>query len=166
MVNINEEFPTKYLKAGDLAGNVAKVQIAHVDREQVGRDKDPRLVLYFRGKQKGMVLNKTNARTIGDVFGDETDNWTGADIEVFSMKVEFQGRMVDGLRIRIPQPIRKSAPPIQTGGATFAANARDDDRMRRGQPDTRFQGQSPPPPAETVGRGELDDEIPFAAEFR
>lgn len=167
-MNINEEFPTKYLKASDLGGNVAKVQIAHVDSEQIGKDKDRRLVLYFRGKQKGMVLNKTNARAIADVFGDETDNWTGGDIEVFSMKVEYQGRMVDGLRIRIPQQPRQAptvrAPAVQTGGIPFVANGRDDARVRAGQPDTRLDANPPAPPV--VGSAPYDDEIPFAPEWR
>ena len=59
MVNINDEFPSKYLKAADLQGNVAKVQIGNVTSEQIGSDR--KLIMYFAGKQKGMVLNKTNA---------------------------------------------------------------------------------------------------------
>jgi hypothetical protein len=137
MVNINEEFPSKYLKSSDLQGSVANVKIDRVTVEQIGDDR--KLVMYFVGKSKGMVLNKTNARTIGDVYGEDTDEWIEKPIEVFSMKVDFQGRMVDGLRIRVPAP-RKQA---------IAPNARER-------------------AAATVGRGEdpLDDEIPFAPEWR
>jgi hypothetical protein len=43
----------------------------------------------------------------------QTDQWIGADIEVFAMKVDFQGRMVDGLRVRVPRqaPARASVAP-------------------------------------------------------
>lgn len=115
MVNINNEFPSNYLKAADLQGQAVKVKVKEVVPEDIGSDR--KLVIYFDGKSKGMVLNKTNARTIADVFGDETENWTGAEIEVFAMKVDFQGRMVDGLRVRVP-------PPPRTGNVM--PNARDD----------------------------------------
>ena len=139
MVNINEEFPSKYLKSSDLAGNVVNVKIDRVAVEQIGDDR--KLVMYFIGKSKGMVLNKTNARTIGDVYGEDTDDWVDKQIEVFSMKVDFQGRMVDGLRIRIPTPRRQQS-------ATIAPNARDRAMAPAG-------GEDP-----------LDDEIPFAPEMR
>lgn len=149
MVNINEEFPSKYLKSADLKGKMAKLQIAHVDSEEIGKDR--KLVAYFRGKERGMVLNKTNAKTIAEAFGDETDNWTGADIEVFSMKVDYQGRMVDGLRVRIPEqpPKAPAAATRPQGEVRFVANAAEDARVR-----------TAPPSRPTLG-DDLDDEIPF-----
>ena len=111
MVNINEEFPSKYLKSGDLQGAAVKVKISNVTSEDIGGDR--KLIMHFDNRTKGMVLNKTNARTIADVYGDDTDNWIGAVIEVFAMKVDFQGRMVDGLRVRIPRqaPARAQIAP-------------------------------------------------------
>jgi hypothetical protein len=149
MVNINEEFPSKYLKSADLKGKMARLQIAHVDSEEIGKDR--KLVAYFRGKERGMVLNKTNAKTIAEAFGDETDNWTGADIEVFSMKVDYQGRMVDGLRVRIPeQQPKPAAAPKPQGEVRFVANAAEDARVRQA-----------PPPARPTLADDLNDEIPF-----
>jgi hypothetical protein len=140
MVNINEEFPSKYLKAADLQGHAVKTTIRDVVSEQIGGDR--KLIMYFKGKEKGMVLNKTNARTIGDVFGDDTDDWIDKQIEVFAMKVDFQGRMVDGLRVRVLPPPRK---------ANIAPNARD-----------RAMAEAGPPPADDGYRGDpMDDEIPF-----
>ena len=65
MVNINDEFPSKYLKSGDLQGAAVKVKISNVLSEEIGGDR--KLIMHFAGKTKGMVLNKTNARTIADV---------------------------------------------------------------------------------------------------
>ena len=96
--------------------------------------------MYFDKREKGMVLNKTNARTIGDVYGDDTDAWVGAPIEVFSMKVDFQGRMVDGLRIRVPPPKRQAA-------AAIAPNARERAMATAG--------------AQRPDDDPLDDDIPF-----
>ncbi len=156
-MNINEQFPSLYLKSSDLAGQMVKVQISDVKSEEIGTDR--KMIMYFVGKQKGMVLNKTNAKTLAEQFGDETDNWIGAQIEIFSMKVDYQGRMVDGLRVRIPPQPRKAASngnsPVTTP-ARFVPNSRDDARL-----------QQTPPPREDVGGGDaMDDEIPFAAEWR
>lgn len=150
MVNINEEFPSKYLKSADLKGTVQRVKIDRIEVEQIGTDR--KLVMYFAGKDKGMVLNKTNARTIGDVYGEDTDAWLEAPIEVFSMKVDFQGRMVDGLRIRVPPPKRQSA---------VVPNARERTLASAGA----MRAEDDPPPH--VGGGDaFDDDVPFAAEWR
>lgn len=135
-MNINDAFPSQYLKAADLKGAMVKVQIQDVKMEEIGTDR--KLILYFAGKQKGMVLNRTNARTIGDVYGDDTDDWIGKTVEVFSMKVDYQGRMVDGIRIRVP-------PPPRQGSVTIAPNARDRALA----------------PADDGYRGDEDSEIPF-----
>ena len=38
-MNINEEFPSKYLKSSDLRGSVAKVKIDRVASEDIGGDR-------------------------------------------------------------------------------------------------------------------------------
>jgi hypothetical protein len=144
MVNINEEFPSKYLKSADLQGTAQRVKIRDVVSEDIGGDR--KLIIYFAGKQKGMVLNKTNARTIADVFGDETDNWITGEIEVFAMKVDFQGRMVDGLRVRVPRPSTNKTSAVPAYGSQ--------------------RGEAPAPAAAPAGPIDLDDEIPFAPEWR
>ncbi len=148
-MNINDEFPSKYLKSVDLQGHAVKVKIANVLSEEIGGDR--KLIMYFANRTKGMVLNKTNARTIADVYGDDTDQWIGGDVELFAMKVDFQGRMVDGLRVRIPRqaPARAQTTP----------NARD----RAGQSYEDITTTTPrmPPNMPAAAYDELDDEIPF-----
>jgi hypothetical protein len=75
--------------------------------ETVGNDQKP--ILHFEGKAKGMVLNKTNANKLAEIFGDDTDNWAGGEIILYEAMVEFQGRTVPGLRVRIA-PRRAQAP--------------------------------------------------------
>jgi hypothetical protein len=88
-----------------------------VEREEIGTDK--KLVLYFKGGKKGMVLNKTNANTIGDAYGDDTDDWYDQPLILFSIRTEYQGKPVDGLRCRVPTPKdnrqQRREDPITTG---------------------------------------------------
>jgi hypothetical protein len=100
----SQAFPSKYLKAADLNGKAHLVKISEVVQEEVGQNKDLKLVAYFHGKQKGMVLNKTNADTIASKHGDETDNWDGAEIELYPGTATFQGQVVPSLKVRLPVP--------------------------------------------------------------
>src|SRR6266404_6145292 len=77
-MDIGSAFATKYLKASDLQGRDVTVKMGRVEQEKVGDDH--KLILYFQGKEKGMVLNRTNANSIADVYGGETEDWYGHSI--------------------------------------------------------------------------------------
>jgi hypothetical protein len=98
-LNINDQFPSKYLKAGELKGKAAKLAIDRVEVEEIA-DGEDKPVLYFRGAEKGMVLNKTNALTLQEAYGDETDEWSGQGVEVFADKTQYAGKRVDCIRVR------------------------------------------------------------------
>lgn len=125
----SEAFPSKYLKASDLQQRQVLVKMANVEYEMIGDDK--KLILYFQGKEKGMVLNKTNANNISMIYGDETDDWQGHEVVLFEAMVDFQGKTVPAIRVRAPS--RKAAPPKQQ--------------------------QRQPEPA--MANADMDDEIPF-----
>ena len=91
---------SKWLSAPDLKGKEIKVTIERAKVEEVGDSH--KLVAYFAGKEKGLALNKTNARMIAESYGRDSDDWTGKDIIMYPTKTEFQGRMVDCIRVRIP----------------------------------------------------------------
>lgn len=96
-------FPSKYIKAEDLQGKSVTVQIANLEIEQIGKNKDERPVLYFRGKKKGLVLNKTNTNKICDILGSsETEEWFGQMIVLYPTEVEFQGSATLAIRVRAP----------------------------------------------------------------
>jgi arabinogalactan endo-1,4-beta-galactosidase len=111
-MQISEAFPSNYLKAADLQGRNALVTIARTEYEMIGNDK--KLILYFQGKEKGMVLNKTNANNISQIYGDETDDWKGGEIILFEAMVDFQGKTVPAIRVkaapRKPQQQTQTAP--------------------------------------------------------
>lgn len=132
MPNINDAFPSKYLKASDLQGRQVTVKMDRAEYETIGDDR--KLILYFQGKEKGMVLNKTNANNIGFIYGPNTDDWHGAEITLFEAMVDFQGKTVPAIRVRAPQ--RKSGSGNQ-------------------------QARQPEPAMAAGRRDDMDDEIPF-----
>jgi hypothetical protein len=99
-MRISTAFPSDYLKAADLQGRRITVKIARVEMRDVGDDTKP--VLYFEDKDKGLVLNKTNANTISSAHGDETKDWEGQEIVLFETAVDFQGKRVAAIRCIVP----------------------------------------------------------------
>jgi hypothetical protein len=133
-VNINDAFPSKYLKASDLKGAEPVVTIAKVEMEAVGRDREMKAVVYFQGKEKGVVLNKTNSNKIAQIAGSfDTDDWAGVSVKLYATETEFGGETVECIRIKPatvpsrgskPVPAPKPAPPPQPE-PTFEAGADD-----------------------------------------
>lgn len=111
-MNINDAFPSKYLKASDLKGGEPIVAIDHVTSEAVGRDREMKAVVYFRGKEKGVVLNKTNANKIAQLAGSfDTDDWTGVQVKLYATETEFGGETVECIRIKPVKPGARPAEP-------------------------------------------------------
>ena len=133
-MDIRNAFPSKYLKASDLGGKAVAVVIDRVEFEAVGQTKDMKPVLYFQGKEKGMVLNKTCCNKIIELNGSPvTEDWPGQNIVIYPTETSFQGEQVECIRIRAAQPQRQSRP-----------------------------AQPPPPPQPEPDHGDINDsDIPF-----
>lgn len=110
-MNINGAFPSTYLKAADLQGRRATVAIDKVVMEDIGGEHKP--VVKFQGKDRGIVLNKTNAAMIAEIAGsEETDDWKGVKVTLYPTKTDFQGKRVDCIRVDYPEGGQKApAPP-------------------------------------------------------
>jgi hypothetical protein len=89
-MRISAAFPSTYLKAADLQGQQVTVKIDRVELDEIGGEHKP--IVYFQGKQRGLVLNKTNANAIAQAYGDDTDNWHGGDVIMYPTMVDYQGR--------------------------------------------------------------------------
>lgn len=101
MGNINDAFPSKYLKASDLNGAEPVVTMDRVEYEPVGQKREMKAVLYFAGKDKGLVLNKTNAHKIIDLTGTAiTEEWQGQRVRLYATETTFGGDTVDCIRIK------------------------------------------------------------------
>ena len=115
-MKISDVFPSKYLKAEDLEGANVTVTIEEVNREEVGPKKESKLVISFVNARKKMVLNKTNAATIAKLYGEETDEWLGKRIILYSKDTEFQGEMVLALRVSLQKPTGTQKPSSDDKG--------------------------------------------------
>ena len=106
-MKIGSAFPSKNLKADDLQGREVKVTISGVDIEDVSGDGEMKPVLHFTGKDKGMVLNKTNYGRLQIFFddfkaSDDSVALIGKEVILYSEPVSFQGKRGNGLRLKVP----------------------------------------------------------------
>ena len=115
-MNIDQAYPSKYLKSADIDKPIKVVirgcRIEGIDEE--GKEQKP--VLYFNGMDRGLVLNKTNATTISSAFGSETNNWTGKTVGLWvDQTVMFGNEKRPGLRVKVfsAEPVFEEAKPDQ-----------------------------------------------------
>lgn len=135
-MNVEQLFPSKYIKAGDLNGGEPQLTIRDVVIEDLVEG-EQRPVMYFAGATKGLVLNRTNAATVAAVYGDETDNWKGREVVLFAATTQFKAQMVPCVRLRIPvaAPNVPQQAVAQLGGSPLPAGG-----------SSMPLGGSPPPP--------------------
>lgn len=103
-MDINDFYQTesKWLKAGDLKkdGRPIKAELT-IDRTELVEFKDntKKLGIFFRGKDKGLVLNKTNASLIAEQHGQDTNEWPGKKIKIYATTTDFGGERVECIRV-------------------------------------------------------------------
>ena len=109
IVRISENFGGKYLTGKALAAKVplgrdVPVTIRRVVEEETyntfTRSKEMVWVVYFEGKDKGLILKATNARKLADMLGDETDDWIGKRVAMYLEMVHSPRGRTEGIRFR------------------------------------------------------------------
>lgn len=109
-MNINKVFSSKFLKAADVdemadeATQTAIVTIDRVEMAEIGSDQQEKPVMFFKGIEPGLVLNKTNSATLAKLLGYETDEWAGKSIGLFTTEVDYAGQQVLAIRVRLKLP--------------------------------------------------------------
>jgi hypothetical protein len=144
-MHLDEMYPSNTLKASDLSTGDKTATISHVAMEKLGDDTKP--VVYFHNTEKRLVLNKTNARTIADIHGPDTDAWAGKQITLGHAWTDYSGKQVECIRVR-PQIVTQ-APAAQAAQAP----------MQQADATTAMPPQGGAPAA--PGSGGLNDEVPF-----
>lgn len=113
-MNINQAFPSKYLKASDIEDAPVTVKIKDVVIQDIGMPgkAEEKPVIQFYGDTKSMVCNKTNSKVISSLYGNDTDDWIGKSITLIAADVEFQGDTVRAIRVskKVPQVPKGKAP--------------------------------------------------------
>ncbi len=101
MPNISDLYPSKYLKSSDIKGHEPTVVIASLEVEEIGKG-EHKPILRFQNKQKGMVLNRTNADAITEFLGPDYDHWIGREVTLYVARVQGPNGITDGLRVKAP----------------------------------------------------------------
>lgn len=126
-MKVSAAFPSQYLKAADLDGKSVLLTMGRVDIEKIGEDQKP--ILFFKGMEKGLVLNKTNSAKIAGAYGDEMDDWNGEEIVLFPAMVDFKGETVEAIRCRPPQPKDRPQKSDKISSGKQSIIPRDDDEF-------------------------------------
>jgi hypothetical protein len=97
---------SRYLKKEDFPTPEVLI-IIEVREEEVtapGEKPKRRVVLYFDGKDKGLVLNQANGDALFELTGyEDPEQWIDVRVEVYcDPNVKYAGKKVGGIRLRPP----------------------------------------------------------------
>jgi hypothetical protein len=139
-----DAFKSNYIKTEDLQGRehlltIDTVEIGSVNNQETGKPED-KAIIFFKGKNKGMVLNVTNWDTLEEMYGEDSDDWQGCPMILYPTTCRFGNKKVDCMRIKIPKGSELNAPGHD--GADIASGSTPPS-----------QDEEPPPPS--------DEDIPF-----
>ena len=112
MALVRDMIQSKFLRKEDFDEDQV-CTIRSCGLEQVGKEdsQEQRWVLYFREREKGMVLNVTTIRVLEQAYGGDSDHWIGNKVMVYvDPNVSFGGKVVGGLRLRTPKKQAVKAP--------------------------------------------------------
>ncbi len=113
-------YPTEYLCAEDLTGKDYAVTIRSVGRMGLKTSEGAidRVVMTFGGAKKKLILPKTCAETIANLYGLKSREWIGKAITIFPTTCDaFGDPQCPCIRVREKKPV----------GATSEAHTLDDD---------------------------------------
>lgn len=91
------------LFAHDLGGKdatvtIEKVWAGEISGEQGRKSKKP--FVSFKGKAKKLALNKTNGKTIAQLYGTDTAAWVGKSITIYPTTTTFGNDTVECIRVK------------------------------------------------------------------
>jgi len=98
-------FDRDYIGHFDLMGKDVTVTISKVlagNLTAVGGRKSRKPIVYFDGKEKGMIFNKTNSKTVAAMYGNFVEKWVGKKITLYvsTTRSPEGGNDVECIRIR------------------------------------------------------------------
>lgn len=105
-MNVDEVYPSRWLKAEDIGDKKIKVTIESVEKEDF--DNGSKLVLFFGEMDKGLVLNLTNKNKMVEGLGKETNDWIGEKIELYTALVSYKKEEVKAIRLKVLSKGEKS----------------------------------------------------------
>ncbi len=159
MAKLNDIKDSNYLTKEDCEPAI-KVTVERCVEEDVSMANQPpkmKYVVYFKGQEKGMVLNLTNfQRVVSLCHKEDTDDWQGVEFTLYNdPTVDFGGKLVGGIRVWVPQ----TAPP-GVEPQVPAQPVTQQPPAGPGTPNPDWVGENPPPPTDD-DHGEPGSDVPF-----
>lgn len=94
-MNVNEAFPSKYVKGTEIPAIGVKVVIHAVRSEKIQRPGAGEVigwVLWCEGAKRGIILTAALARQLASVLqDDETENWKGKQVILYPEPMTVAG---------------------------------------------------------------------------
>ena len=103
-------YDSKFLKADDLQGREHKLIVNRLEAIEF-KDKTVKPAMYFRNREKGIILNKTNTMKLAGQYGDDMDAWVGKEVIIYPDTVDFQGKPTPAIRLRPVLPQASAVDP-------------------------------------------------------
>lgn len=104
MPDFRSMYDSNYLYAFDLKGRDVTVTIRDVRAVKVknSEKEEKKPIVFFKESKdsRGLVLCKTNGKTIAQMYGNDTDAWIGKRVTLFAAMVDAFGKTVEAIRIR------------------------------------------------------------------
>jgi hypothetical protein len=118
-------------KPKDFVLEIAKVQRGLVQSREKPRG-EHRPFVYFKGANKPLVCNATNAESFSSMAGSEdTDRWIGMKVTLYATQVKSKGgKQVQGIRVR-PMKATAAAEEIGDGQPVDEAMRAEQDAAMR-----------------------------------
>jgi hypothetical protein len=98
MVNVNDVYGGKYLNAKKVTSEklwrkpltISLVELEEFKKLNEDTDEtEDKLVVSFKETEYGLILNKTNANTLAEMYGDESDDWIGHKVSFQKVKTSM-----------------------------------------------------------------------------
>jgi hypothetical protein len=96
-MNIKDRFAGAFFNA-DHVRAAKTLTIDDINVEEVGGEE--KVVMSFRECEERLVCNKTNAMTIAEEWGDETDDWIGGTIQLSRGATMMKGKRVPCVQVQ------------------------------------------------------------------
>jgi hypothetical protein len=100
VTDFDDIYGSKYFSAADLHGEMIRRKIGKVEigdlKEKDGGTKR-KFIVYFKGVDKPLVLNRTNAQKLATALGKDPTAWIGVVVELYA---EMTSLGKEGVRLR------------------------------------------------------------------
>lgn len=121
-MDVRTLYDKEYLYAFDLQGKDVTVVIESVKGGTLvgtGGKSNKKPVIRFKGKEKALALNITNARVIAALYGGfDAELWLNKAITLYPTTTTFGSQTVECIRIRNTKPTKRNGAEPSTAPAT------------------------------------------------